>query len=442
MNRSTSPITPPALDERRIPGTPRTIVAGALLATTALLLSGCVSNDQGSGDGDGGDAITVSSTNDACEVSVDSVTSGNHTFAISNDGDKVTEFYILGSDGLRIVSEKENIAPGASAELTVTLSPGEYFTACKPGLRGANVGQAKFSVTGDEIAVDADDQERFDAAVKSYVDFVKNEVATLVPGVDEFADAYIAGDDAKARELYATVRVHYERIEPLAEALGTLDPRIDYREVDYLAEADQLKADDPTFTEWLGFHRIEKDLWAPEEGDRNADGSPAREGWAPSTPEDRKRIGEALKSDVDTLYDTVHAEGFIADQDINISTVSNGAIGLLEEVAVTKVTGEENWWSHYDLWDFQANVQGSRIAYDLVRPIAESKGEDGKKLVEEIDRRFDDLQKLLDEYGNLDDGYVMYDEVDAAQQAELTRKIDALREPLSRLTGTVLSISE
>lgn len=421
----------------------RITVVGALAATTAVLLSGCSGDSSDAAKSEGGDsAIEVSSTEDKCTVSVDSVESGNHTFHITNDGKKVTEFYILGSDGLRIVSEKENIAPGASADLTVTLSPGDYFTACKPGLRGANVDQQAFKVTGSAVPVNADEQQRYDEAVKSYVDFVKNEVAALVPGVDEFADAYIAGDDDKARDLYAKVRVHYERIEPLAEALGTLDPRIDYREVDYLAEADQLKADDPTFTEWLGFHRMEKDLWPPKEGDRNADGSPAREGWKPSTPEDRKRIGETLKSDVQKLYDTVHADNFIADQDINISTVSNGASGLLEEVAITKVTGEENWWSHYDLWDFQANLQGSRVAYDLVRPIAEDKGEDGKKLVEEIDRRFDDLQKLLDEYGNLEDGYVMYDTVDAAGQAELTRKIDALREPLSRLTGTVLNISE
>lgn len=420
----------------------RFATAGALAATTALLLSGCAGGDDAASAEGADDALEVTSTADECTVSADSVESGNHTFRITNDGNKVTEFYILGSDGLRIVSEKENIAPGASADLTVTLSPGDYFTACKPGLRGANVDQREFSVTGAEVPVDADEQQRYDEAVKSYVDFVKNEVAALVPGVEEFADAYIAGDDDKARDLYADVRVHYERIEPLAEALGTLDPRIDYREVDYLAEADQLEADDPTFTEWLGFHRMEKDLWQPEADERNADGSPAREGWAPSTPEDRERIGEALKSDVSKLYDTVHADDFIADQDINISTVSNGAIGLLEEVAVTKVTGEENWWSHYDLWDFQANLQGSRIAYDLVRPIAEGKGEEGEKLVEDIDRRFGELQELLDEYGNLEEGYVMYDTVDAAGQAELTRKIDALREPLSRLTGTVLSISE
>lgn len=411
---------------------------GALTAASTLLLVSCVDNSDTAADG----AITVSSTSDKCTVSTASVTSGNHTFTITNDGDKVTEFYLLGSDGLRIVSEKENIAPGSSADLTVTLPPGDYFTACKPGLRGANVGQAAFQVTGDALEVDASDQERFDEAVTSYVNFVKNEVAELVPNVDEFATAYINGDDEKARALYAPTRVNYERIEPLAEALGTLDPRIDYREVDYLAEAEDLQADDPTFTEWIGFHRIEKDLWPPAEDDRNADGSPAREGWEPSTPEDRKRIGETLIADVDKLYDTVHAPDFAAEQEITISTVSNGASGLLEEIAVTKVTGEENWWSHYDLWDFQANLQGSRIAFDLVAPIAESKGEEGTELVAEINKRFDDLQALLNEYGSLDAGFTMYDEVTAAQQAELTRKIDALREPLSRLTGTVLSISE
>lgn len=411
---------------------------GALTAASTLLLVSCVDNSDTAADG----AITVSSTSDKCTVSTASVTSGNHTFTITNDGDKVTEFYLLGSDGLRIVSEKENIAPGSSADLTVTLPPGDYFTACKPGLRGANVGQAAFQVTGDALEVDASDQERFDEAVTSYVNFVKNEVAELVPNVDEFATAYINGDDEKARALYAPTRVNYERIEPLAEALGTLDPRIDYREVDYLAEAEDLQADDPTFTEWIGFHRIEKDLWPPAEDDRNADGSPARESWEPSTPEDRKRIGETLIADVDKLYDTVHAPDFAAEQEITISTVSNGASGLLEEIAVTKVTGEENWWSHYDLWDFQANLQGSRIAFDLVAPIAESKGEEGTELVAEINKRFDDLQALLNEYGSLDAGFTMYDEVTAAQQAELTRKIDALREPLSRLTGTVLSISE
>lgn len=413
----------------------RLAVTGSCLALAATVLSGCTENTTAA---EGG--LTVAASDDACTVSASEAPSGNVSFSIKNEGSKVTEFYLLGEDGLRIVAEKENIAPGASADLSVTLQPGDYFTACKPGLRGANVGEAAFTVTGDPVTVSGEDQELFDQVVSDYIGFAKNEVAELQPKVDDFADAYIAGDDDRARELYATTRVHYERIEPIAEALGVLDPRIDYREVDYLAEAEELKTDDPTFTEWLGFHRIEKDLWQPEPGAKNADGSDAHENWKPSADEDRKRIGEALKEDVQKLYDTVHADSFIEDNQINISTVSNGASGLLEEVAVGKVTGEENWWSHYDLWDFQANIEGSRIAFDLVKPIAERKGDEGAELVAEIAGEYDELEEMLAEYGDLEQGFTMYDEVTAEQQAELTRQIDELREPLSKLTGTVLGI--
>lgn len=417
--------------------TDSSIPAALLASVTVLALSGCAPNTSNGAEEDG---IQVSSTADACEVSMDTAESGTNTFTITNDGDRVTEFYLLGDDGLRIVSEQENIAPGASAQLTVSLQPGDYFTACKPGLRGANVGEAAFTVTGEAVELTAQDDELYTEAVGAYVDFVKNEVAALVPNVEAFAQAYMAGDDARARELFAPTRVNYERIEPIAEALGTLDPRIDYREVDYLAEAAELEADDPAFTEWLGFHRMEKDLWPPQEGDLNADGSSAFEQWTRSTDEDRQRIGQRLIADVQELYDTVHDEGFAHDQQMNISTVSNGAIALLEEVAVTKVTGEEDWWSHYDLWDFQANVEGSRIAFDLVAPIAERKGEEGRQLVATINEEYDALEALLAEYGSLEDGFVLYDSVTAEQQAELTRQIDELREPLSRLTGTVLEI--
>lgn len=252
-----------------------------LAVSSTVLLTGC--SDTGNSADSNADTITVTSTADSCEVSADSVESGAHTFTITNEGDKVTEFYLLGSDGLRIVSELENIAPGSSAELTVAIPPGDYYTACKPGLRGANIGQASFTVTGEALPVSESEQELFDGVVNDYIAFVKNEVSELVPNVETFAQAYMDGNDAEARDLYATTRINYERIEPIAEALGTLDPRIDYREVDYLAEADQLEADDPEFTQWTGFHRIEKDLWPPAEGDRNADGAPATEGWTESS---------------------------------------------------------------------------------------------------------------------------------------------------------------
>ena len=408
----------------------------ALLAAVALTLplAGCVENSSG-------DAIDVQAKEDACQVATDSVESGTTTFSITNSGERVTEFYVLADDGLRVIAERENIAPGSTADLTVQLEPGNYFTACKPGLRGANVGQSEFTVTGEPIQYTESDEKRFNEARDNYVAFVQNEVAELLPKVEEFAEAYAAGDDEKAKELYPTTRVHYERIEPVAEALGVLDARIDYREVDYIAEADELKEDDQTFTEWLGFHRMEKDLWPPAEDEKNADGAPAREGWEPSTPEQRREIADTLIADVEQLSTTVNADNFIEEQDITVDTVSNGAMGLLEEVATTKVTGEENWWSHKDLYDFQANIQGSRIAFDMVKGIAAERGEEGQKLVDDIENRFNDIQELLDQYGSLESGFVDYDEVDAGEQAKLTRSLDALREPLSNLTGTVLGLN-
>ena len=417
------------------------VPASALLFGT---LTACASNEKkdtaAHDKASSGKALTVSSTDDACKVSAAEATSGNVTFQIKNDGSKTTEFYLLGKDGLQIVAEKENIAPGSSAELTALMQPGDYFTACKPGMRGSHVGKAAFTVTGNPVKLSGQDQELLDAAVTKYVDFVKNEVQELEPLADEFAKAYINGDDAKAKKMFASMRTHYERIEPIAEALGSLDPRLDYREIDYLAEADQLKKDDPTFTQWLGFHRIEKDLWPPAADAKQPDGTSALDGWSPSTPEKRKEIGETLVSDVKKLNETVSDPNFIKDQGLNISSVSNGASDLLEEIAKTKVTGEEDWWSHYDLWDFQANLQGAKIAYDLVKPIAERKGEEGKKLTADIDRQFAKLQAVLDKYGSLEKGYTMYNEVTAEQQRELVDQIEAVRDPLSKLTATVLGI--
>lgn len=136
----------------------------AALPVGVLLLTGCVENAPAptTPTSSGSDApvsavaaLTVSSTADGCAVSAAETTSGPVTFSITNDGDKTTEFYLLGSDGLRIVAERENIAPGASADLSVTLQPGSYFTACKPGMRGANVGEAAFSVTVSPLSLQA-----------------------------------------------------------------------------------------------------------------------------------------------------------------------------------------------------------------------------------------------------------------------------------------------
>ncbi len=217
-----------------------------LPAIAALLLAGCVPNAPVDAPVT---AVAVESTDDECRVDTDTVASGPATFTVTNSGGSVTEFYLLGDDGLSIVSEVENIAPGSSRTLTVVAQPGDYFTVCKPGMIGEGIGKAPFTVTGDTVAVDED--EAFAAAVASYTAYVEDQTAQLLPRVQEFVDAYKAGDDATARALFPIARINYERIEPTAGSFGDLDPRIDYRKPG--AEAEGL--------EFTGFHRIEMDLW-------------------------------------------------------------------------------------------------------------------------------------------------------------------------------------
>ncbi|MGO2659677.1 iron uptake system protein EfeO [Mycetocola reblochoni] len=380
----------------------------ASAAALALALSGCVANNPA-----GGDALEVTITDDGCAVSAATASAGPITFALSNEGTQLNEFEILADDKLRIVGEKENIAPGQSVSYIASLPAGDYFTECKLNMVGEGIGTAAFTVSGEGGGVSAADQEASDQAVANYVSYIKDQVGELVPAVAEFTSAYREGDDDRARELFATARTHYERIEPTAEAFGDLDPKIDFREP--MASEDGI-----AFT---GFHRIEKDLWAPD-------------GFTPSDDAGRAELADGLDANVQELYDLVYADDFT----VSLADISNGAIGLLDEVATSKITGEEDEFSHTDLWDFQANVEGASVAYGNVKDIAIASGAEGEELTAEIDERFEQLNALLAQYGSLEDGFVLYTDLSTEQVKELSDGINALAEPLSQLTHTVLGV--
>jgi len=397
------------------------IAATVGAAATALLLAGCVPN--ATADGASTTVVAVESTETACTVTPASVPSGPVTFRVTNAGERVTEFYVLKDDGLSIVAEVENVAPGAERDLTVVGQPGDYFTVCKPGMIGDGIGTTPFTITGEAVSVGADEEAAAAEAVAAYTAYVKSQAAELVPRVQAFVDAYVAGDDDTARGLFASARVPYERIEPTADAFGELDPAIDYRKPG--AEAEGI--------EFTGFHRIEMDLWLDAARANYPD-----EDLQPLDQAGREAVGNRLVDDVQALYDAVHA----ADFSLTLSNITNGAIGLLDEISAPdgKLPGEENEFAHTDLSDFLANIEGAQVAFESVRAIAASRSAEGEALVAELDERFADMVALLHTYGSFESGFVAYDTVTQAERNVLGAQLNALSEPLSTLTHAVLGV--
>lgn len=382
----------------------RTLPAVAALAVAALSLAGCTDNNATASGKDG--SISVTSTDDSCDVGTDSVPGGTLKFSVKNDGSKVTEFYLLAEDGLRIIGEVENIGPGLSRDLVVAVPEGKYSTACKPGMVGDGI-RAAFTVgpvpEGEEVS--ADRAALQDTATEQYSAYVKEQTDQLLTGTKKFATAFADGDTKQAKELYAKTRMHWERIEPVAESFGDLDPILDAREADLEPGQD-----------WTGWHRAEKDLWPPKSD------------YQAMTPAQRQQIARKMVGDTQELKDRTLEVKFTT------AALANGAKELLDEVATGKVTGEEEIWSHTDLWDFQANVDGARIAYEDLKPLLAQEDAD---LDASLEKNFTSLQKLLSQYKR-GDGFVYFDDLGKTQRQELASAVDALAEPLSRLTAAVV----
>lgn len=394
---------------------PRALAAVPVLA---LCLSACVPNTTSASGSAAAIAVAVDDT--SCVVAATTTTSGTTTFQITNSGSDVNEFEILADDKLRIVGEKENVTPGQTATLVQQLQPGTYYTACKFRLVGDPIGLTEFTVTGETIAA-ADNQQALDDAAALYLSYVRSQVSDLVPATTTFVTAFVDGDTKTARTLYSKARVFYERIEPTAEQFGDLDPKIDYRKPG--ADAENL--------EWTGFHRIEADLWPDAAKTNYPDGSIPR-----LTAAERKKVGDQLIADVTELSTKVNA----ADFTLGISDITTGAVGLLDEVAAPdgKLSGEEDEFSHTDLSDFLANVEGADVAYGTVRDLANSKSADGAALVKELDTQFAAMKKLLSSYGSYEAGFASYDTVGQSERNALAAQLNALSEPLSKLAAIVL----
>lgn len=376
----------------------------AALVVGVFVLSACgatVSNNAS-----GAKGLLVKSSDNACEVSADSAPGGNLVFDVENTGSKVTEFYLLAADGLRILSEVENIGPGLTRKLVVSANKGEYFVGCKPGMVG-DILKTAFAVTeGKAPTVAPEIAGLLETATSQYRLYVREQSAQLNQKTKLFAEAIKANNDDEARTLYPAARLHWERIETVAESFGELDPQLDAREADL--ETGQV---------WTGWHRLEKDLW-PQKAVN----------YVPLTTAERTSMSTKMVADTELLNAEIQKLKFTPDQ------LGNGSKGLLDEVATKKVTGEEEFWSGTDLWDFQANVDGARVAFEVLQPAVLLKD---KALSALLTEKFAALQSLLDTH-KIGDGFKFYVDLKPEEIKVLADAVNALGEPLSKLTAAVV----
>jgi iron uptake system component EfeO len=331
----------------------------------------------------GAETLSFKITDAGCDPHDAKVAAGPIAFDVESDSSKVTELEVL--DGETILGEKENLTEGLKGSFSLTLEEGEYTVRCN----GGEEEDGTLTVSGE---LKGQTSPEVEAAIAKYRHYLEQNTDELVRKTKPFVAAVVAGDVEKA------ARIPYEKIEPVAESFGDLDPRIDARE------------NDVPRSEFGGFHRIEKALW--EEG--------TTKGMAP--------VAEQLQADVEELAQKVKEVKLQAVQ------IANGANELLGEVSASKITGEEERYSHIDLVDFKANVEGAEEAFEDVQPLM--KGTD-QQLAKEIEDDFTAVYASLKPYER-GGGFVPYTELTKADTRKLAQGIDALAEKLSQVPAVIV----
>jgi iron uptake system component EfeO len=407
----------------------RALGAGAAI-TLAVTLAGCASSAPTAptggpasapvgGDGlapvsNGAAQVALSLTADGggtCTLDHTSAPAGPVTFTVTNvSATGITEVE-LQSD-LKILGEKENLAPGLPAStFTVTLGGGTYNLYCP----GAATELVPFTVTGDAApSPTGSTQQLLAKGATDYAAWVVSQTEEMQTSVKALAGAIDSGDLAKAKTAYAQSRPFYEKIESdvegfvlpgfkLDDSAGSLDYRIDMR-------ASSL--DDKVG--WMGYHAIERDLFST--------------GKITATT---KKYATDLVANVGKLLEVVKT------LDYKPEDLANGAASLLEEVQSNKITGEEEEFSHLDLMDFAYNIEGAKQAFAYLQPGLEKVD---ASLAEQVAAEFKKVDASLAAYR--DDtalgGYLSWTKANREKHSrQLSQTVLALQQPLAKIAEKV-----
>ena len=275
------------------------------------------------------------------------------------------------------------------------------MTACS-----ANTNTSKTSSSSSEakVTLSSDDKKALDKATSEYKTFVEGQIDQLLTDTEKFESLLKEGKLDEAKKIYPLIRMSYERSEPIAESFGESDVKIDFRLADYMDE-------NKTEEGWSGFHRIEKILWEQ------------------NTTSGTETYANQLVNDIKEL------KAKVATVEVTPDMMLTGAVDLLNEVATSKITGEEEIYSHTDLYDFRANIEGAEKIFQLFKPLIKNKDE---KLVASLEKEFKNVNSLLDKHMTDSQHYKLYTDLTKEDTKELAEAVTKLGEPLSQM-GVILN---
>ena len=275
------------------------------------------------------------------------------------------------------------------------------LTACSAN---NNIQKTSSSSSQTKVTLSSAEQKSLDKATADYKSFVQGQIDQLLTDTEKFAGVLKEGKLDEAKKMYPLIRMSYERSEPIAESFGESDVKIDFRLADYLDE-------NKTEEGWSGFHRIEKIMWEQ------------------NTTVGTESYADQLVNDIKEL------KAKVATVKVTPDIMLTGAVDLLNEVATSKITGEEEIYSHTDLYDFRANIEGAEKIFELFKPLIEAKD---KKLVSSLEKEFKNVNSLLDKHMTDAQHYKLYTDLSKEDTKELAEAVTKLGEPLSQM-GVILN---
>lgn len=256
--------------------------------------------------------------------------------------------------------------------------------------------------TGDDEVQNSNTQESstdFTVELDTYQAFAVDQMDNFLLETEKFVTLFKEGKLEEAKTLYPLGRMYFERSEPIAESFGDLDPKIDGRLADIQEEGLGKES-------WTGYHKLEFALW-----------------------EENTNVGYEAVAD-QLLADTKELYALVQTVEVTPDLMITGAVDLLNEVSTSKITGEEEIYSHTDLYDFKANIEGAEKIFEILRTKLEAKD---STLVATLDEKFTTVNDLLAQHAIGEQDYKSYEELTEADVQALATAVNELGEPLSQM---------